>query len=140
MEIKEQPKLLFKGVDFISVNYNSFGKRDGDLDVNFSASPKVFHPEGEPNIFKIILDVNASVEGFFNIELRAIGHFEITSEINQVIKSTMINANAPAIVFPYVRAFLSSFTANLGNGIGAITIPTQFFKGKLDVTSVISEE
>jgi hypothetical protein len=35
-------------------------------------------------------------------------------------------------MFPYIRAFISIFTANLGNTTNGILIPTQFFKGNMD--------
>ncbi len=34
-------------------------------------------------------------------------------------------------MFPYVRAFVTTLTSNLGNVTGSLTIPTQFFHGEL---------
>ena len=69
----------------------------------------------------------------FKLNLRSVGYFELSQEIleNPNIKEQLINTNAPAIVFPYIRSFISMFTANLGT-IPSLTIPTQFFKGKLE--------
>ena len=44
-----------------------------------------------------------------------------------------IDINAPAIMFPYVRAFLSTLTANLGAGFPPIILPPQIFQGELEV-------
>ena len=50
---------------------------------------------------------------------------------NENIKEQLIHTNAPAIVFPYLRSFISMFTSNLGT-IPSLTLPTHFFKGKLE--------
>jgi len=36
-------------------------------------------------------------------------------------------------MFPYIRSFISTLTANLGSVVGTLVIPTQFFKGELEV-------
>ena len=35
-------------------------------------------------------------------------------------------------MFPYIRSFISTLTANLGNVTGPLTIPIQFFNGVLE--------
>jgi preprotein translocase subunit SecB len=71
----------------------------------------------------------------------AVGNFEISSdEVTEEIRKTLINANATAIMFPYIRAFIATFTANLGHTTGAIDIPTKFFKGNIKEFSPTAEE
>ena len=54
---------------------------------------------------------------------------------DQNLRSTFINTNAPAIMFPYIRSFISTLTSNVGNVTGTLNIPPQFFKGNLPVLS-----
>lgn len=132
MEIKDQPKLKFLGVDIINVQFASFkNKKDSKIDIQ--VEPQVFLPSNLPESFKIIMKVLLAGAEEFRLELIAIGNFEIstTDEITSEIRKSFINANATAIMFPYIRAFINTFTANLGNTTGAITIPTKFFKGEI---------
>lgn len=43
-------------------------------------------------------------------------------------------------MFPYIRSFITTLTANLGDVTGTLTIPTQFFKGELKEIDSIEEE
>jgi preprotein translocase subunit SecB len=132
MEIKDQPKLRFHGVDIINVLFTSMGlKKESKIDIQ--VEPQVFMPTDHPEVFKIIMKVNLTGEESFRLELVALGNFEISfsEEITPEIRKNLINANATAIMFPYIRAFISTFTANLGNTTGSISIPTKFFKGEI---------
>lgn len=63
-------------------------------------------------IFQIILE-NKEKSVFIRVE--AHNHFEINQEITKEFEnSAFINVNAPAIAFPYVRAFISNLTLNAG--------------------------
>ena len=132
MEIKNQPKLRFMGVDIINVNFiSSTLKKESKIDIK--VEPQVFLPADHPDIFKIIMKVILTGEENFHLDLVAVGNFEVSSveEVTSEIRNNLINANATAIMFPYIRAFISTFTANLGDTTGAITIPTKFFKGEI---------
>ncbi|GBD88123.1 hypothetical protein BMS3Abin03_02057 [bacterium BMS3Abin03] len=78
------------------------------------------------------MKVELNADEYFNLQLLAIGNFEISGEkITKKIRKDFINANAPAIMFPYIRSFITAFTSNLGNVTGSIVIPTKFFKGEM---------
>jgi preprotein translocase subunit SecB len=78
------------------------------------------------------MDVSVHCEGFFNLNLVGIGTFEFDKDFeDDKLKKTFVNANAPAIMFPYVRSFVTTLTTNLGNVTGPLVIPTQFFQGDL---------
>jgi len=140
MEIKDQPKLRFKGVDIINVNFvSSEFKKESHIDVQ--VEPQVFFPKDRPEMFKIIMKVTLKAEEHFQLDLVALGNFEIgdVEEVTKEIRDKLINANSTAIMFPYIRAFISTFTANTGNTTGAITIPTKFFKGEIKEFTPSSE-
>ena len=137
MEVSHQPKLRFHGVDFIHIKFSTERQYDGSSSIDLNIEPKVFYPEGGNQIFKIFMDVSVHCEGFFNLNLVGIGTFEFDKEFeDQKLKKTFVNANAPAIMFPYVRSFVTTLTTNLGNVTGPLVIPTQFFHGDLPEISV----
>lgn len=133
MEVSNQPKLRFYGADFSNVHFNGFKQYDGESKIDLSVEPKVFYDSDNQKMFKIIMDVKLICKDYFELLLVGIGTFEFDHEVsNQKNKKSFVNANAPAIMFPYVRAFISMLTTNLGSVTGPLTIPTQFFQGELE--------
>lgn len=133
MEIKEQNKLAFLGVEFINVNFNSIAKvSKGIPEINVNVEPRLFLPKDNNTDFHILMRVSVDSEDFFELSLVAIGSFSVVGKkVSEETRQGFINENAPAIMFPYVRSFISTFTSNLGDVTGRIQIPTQFFKGDL---------
>lgn len=139
MEVLNQPKLIFHGVDIINIKLNSIKQYDNQTTIDLDIQPKVFYPEDE-NFFKIFMEVQIKSEEFFELNLVGIGNFELDKEIaDENLKKTFVGTNAPAIMFPYIRSFITTLTANLGNVTTALTIPTQFFKGDLPEINIEQE-
>lgn len=134
MEAKEQIKLKFHGVDIPVVLLNSEkSKAQSDsVEISVSISAKAFYPKENENWFKIVQEINLSCQDFFNLSVVGVGSFELANDIDQNIRKSFININAPAIMFPYMRSFISTLTSNIGNVTGAIVLPPHFFKGNLD--------
>ena len=130
-KIEKQDNLRFDGVKFYSVHFDILGIPKENTEIDLDISPKVMYNTSTQ--FNNIYDVNLSVDEVFKLQLKAVGYFEMSEELleNEIIKEQMVNTNAPAIVFPYLRSFISMFTSNLGT-IPTLTLPTQFFKGKLE--------
>jgi preprotein translocase subunit SecB len=62
----------------------------------------------------------------FTMKIVAVAHFSTDSEIDPEFRdSSFIRINAPAIAFPYVRAFISNLTLN--SGYDPIVLPTYNF-------------
>jgi len=132
MEVSNQPKLLFLGVDFVNLKFDTFQQYDNKTEIDLKIEPKVFYPEKEETIFRIFMEVSLVCKDFFSLTIVGIGNFQFDKEFeDEKLKKIFVNANAPAIMFPYVRAFIATLTANLGNVTGMLTIPTQFFQGDL---------
>lgn len=131
MSIKNQIKLKFVSVDFPVVNFHSDRQLTESQGIDISIEPKVFFPKEHSNHFKIIQEVNVSVADTFNLFILAIGSFELNEVSDEKLKSNFVNINAPAIMFPYIRAFISTLTSNLGNVTGTLNIPPQFFTGEI---------
>ena len=83
----------------------------------------------------ILIEVKLKSEGFFDLNLLALGNFMLSDDTDENLGKALTNANAPAIMFPYVRSFISTLTANLGNTTTLMVIPTQAFKGTLDIVN-----
>ena len=134
MEINKQIKLKFHGVDFPVVNFQSekVSSKIEDLDIKMNFNPKVHYPKDHPTFFRIVQEINLESDKNFSLFIVAVGTFEIGESTDSETKKSFVNLNAPAIMFPYVRSFISTLTGNLGNVIGTLTIPPQLFQGNLE--------
>jgi preprotein translocase subunit SecB len=136
MVTQDQKLLKFHGVDIVKVEFVSedeFVAGKCAIDLNIDA--KVYYPKERPNHFNIMMNVTVESENVFLLNIYSIASFEFAKNIDEEIKKNFINVNAPAIVFPYLRSFITSFTSNLGSTIPPITIPIRFFKGKMEEIS-----
>ena len=131
MKVSPQSKLLFHGVDIVDVQLSATRPNEPGRTIDFNVAPHVFYPEGEPDQFRIVVDAQLKSEGFFTLGVKAIGYFEFEPETEPEQRKDYINRNAVAMVFPYLRAFIATLSANAGNSVGAIVLPTQFFSGDL---------
>ena len=133
MNIENQPLLKFVGVDFPHLVFDLKKPMHGEHRVEASCSPVAIYDKRQPHTFRIVMEVIVSVENVMHLSLRAIGTFETSSDIDETTKEGFINSNSVAIMFPYVRAFISTLTANVGGINGSVVLPPQFFKGKLEI-------
>lgn len=60
-------------------------------------------------------------ENNFNLKMLCIGVFDYDTDDEELLLN-FISLNGPAIVFPYIRSFISSYTAL--SGFDTITLPT----------------
>ena len=133
MEVTDQPNLRFEGVDFVEVSFKSQNFYKGEKNIDIHIEPKLAIDKKNPNAFQIIMNVELSCKDVFDLNLVGIGYFLLESEnLDEKMRNSFLNVNAPAIMFPYVRSFISTLTSNLGNITGALTIPPQFFKSTLE--------
>lgn len=135
MEIKEQTRLRFIGMDFPSIELKSkkpfVETEDNKVDVEIT--PMFFTPKTPKNQFKIIMQAELSVEHHFELKIVGIGTFELSKEdVSEEERKVFVNANATAIVFPYMRAIIATLTSNVGKVITPILLPPRFFKGELE--------
>jgi preprotein translocase subunit SecB len=74
--------------------------------------------------FGIIFDISINDEkGDFNLKTKITAHFEANSPINDDFQnSSFVKISAPAIAFPYIRAFISNITLN--SGYNPIMLPS----------------
>lgn len=141
MEVSNQPNLMFHGVDFVHIKFNTNQQYDGKTGIDLNVEPKVFYPDDNNLLFKIFMEISITCEGFFDLNLVGIGNFEFNKDFEDAdLKRMFINTNAPAIMFPYVRSFITTLSSNIGNVTGPLVIPTQFFQGDLPELSIEDTE
>lgn len=135
MDVKVQPILKFQGIDIVNVNVNLLNpfNYEEQPPIDLAIVPKVFYPDDSPNEFTIIIDLKVGSKDFFNIAIVAFGRFTLNKPAIEPEAKPFIDMNAPAIMFPYVRSFLSTLTANLGAGFPPIILPPHFFQGELEI-------
>lgn len=133
MDVQAQPRLGFLGFDVIKADFKSQKPFEGTEDVDISVNARVYYPSDSDTMFSILMDVSVGVQDVVSLDVQGIGSFEVRGEdIDTEKRKLFVNVNAPAIVFPYMRAFIATLTANCGKSIIPLTIPTQFFKGDLE--------
>jgi preprotein translocase subunit SecB len=134
MDETNQLILKFLGTDIVKVNVslkNPFN-HDEHPPVEISIKPKVFYPDDNLEQFTIIIDLDVTSRDYFTISIVSFGRFSLNKPVSEPGSKLFIDVNAPAIMFPYVRAFLSTLTANLGRSFPPIILPPHFFQGELE--------
>lgn len=119
-------KINFLGFNILKSNFEIIKPihNDVSLSVGFTPSGEIIKEEK-----KFILKLSVSITNeCINIKIDSVAHFDIT-DIGE--NYSFLYLNAPALLFPYLRAYISTLT-NL-SGIEPITLPT------LNLTSLKEE-
>lgn len=90
-----------------------------DLSVGFRPSGKLYMENQMFNL-ELAVSISDSSEGF-KVEIESVGFFKFEN-IEKENLSSFLYYNAPAILFPYLRAYISSLTTL--SGIKPIVLPT----------------
>jgi preprotein translocase subunit SecB len=121
-------RIQFKNIQFTEVKYDIF---DSDEDItsnlNLSLNIRNIFKDEQKNDFAIefLVDLHNESKSFI-FHLKAVAYFSTPDEIDEDFKkSPFIAINAPAIAFPYVRAFISTVTIN--SGYNPVVLPSLNF-------------
>jgi preprotein translocase subunit SecB len=132
-EIKENSELTFNGIEIFNVQFNMEQEYDKETPIDLNMKPQVFFPDtNNKRIFSIVLDTTLEAKGFFVLSVSAVGNFTMGESVQEATQKQFIHVNAVAIMFPYIRAFIATLTANLGSSFEKITLPIHFFQGELE--------
>ena len=89
---------------------------------SFDLSTSQFFSDDISKSFSIFFEIEIR-DVHFNLQLEAIFVFELDNEIDENFKlSDFPKINAPAIAFPYLRAFISNLT--LQSGFNPVVLPS----------------
>lgn len=114
-------KFQFKGFNITKTVIERNDKQPSPkISIGFDPHAKIHQKE---NLFELFLGVKIEDENkAFNIEIVSSAEFEFDSDINKEILNSLFYINAPAILFPYIRAYISTLTTL--SGFETITLPT----------------
>ena len=133
-------KSSFSFVDFVINECSLDFKKDRTSDFNINFDPSGNH-YSKTNTFKLFLNVKVinSLKELL-IEIKTESTFQFSDNLPNLMKFFTINA--PAIIFPYIRSFISSLSVQSGHK--PIIIPTLNLSGLAKVLEsnikVIEEE
>ncbi|MGB5982687.1 MAG: protein-export chaperone SecB [Nonlabens sp.] len=92
----------------------------------FTLRPRALLSRKEEKI-NIHIDLTLKdIDNMFFIKLSATGLFDFDFQ-DETYLNSFISINGPAIIFPYIRSFISSFTAL--SGLDTVTLPTLNLSG-----------
>lgn len=85
----------------------------------------------DKSVYQLVLEVKVTTESNrFSADIKAIGIFHFPEGEDKLTLGNFFYVNAPAILFPYVRAYITSLTAL--SGLGSEIIPTLNLTGLAD--------
>ncbi|MCG8762516.1 hypothetical protein G1L02_02040 [Tenacibaculum finnmarkense] len=108
-------------VNFVVTKFQ-FEKQQIDIESNsFEITPQAVISRKNKQ-FHINIDLEIKdAENDLNLKMLCVGVFDYDTEKEDELLSFM-SINGPAIIFPYIRGFVSNFTAL--SGFSTITLPT----------------
>lgn len=121
--MSEIQEVQFRFVNFLVRESHIVVKEQGEhkIAVNFNANGYVFKNLNQFHL-ELIVEIKEEAEKF-HIHLNTISIFEFPAEADiEAYKANFFTLNAPAIAFPYIRAYISNLTAQ--SGLFTITLPT----------------
>ena len=126
-------QLLFEGVQIVEVEFKTMdGEFLKDSPVQFKIRPTVLHDKDDKTIFTLIMNASIISENIFTLKFIAIGNFRFEEEdLNPDVRKKLVDFSAPAIMFPYIRSFVTTFTAAIGSLPKPLVIPPQFFQTEI---------
>lgn len=102
------------------IDLSTDGQVSGDLNVEFTQT--LGEDQGECKM-KLMMETKISdANNYMTVMVRSEGFFEFDKDLPDVQKDNFFRVNAPAILFPYVRAYISTLTAL--SGINPVILPT----------------
>jgi preprotein translocase subunit SecB len=112
-----QAKIRLDLVQFVSVSFetNSVDK-DVTKEVSLSMELSIERNTGNNTSFRVVFDISLhSPQNELRLNLKAIALFVTTETISdEFLHSPLAKVNAPAIAFPFIRAYIANFTLNCG--------------------------
>ncbi len=127
----DKSKFQFKGF-FIKrslIEHDETKKASGKFSIDFEPKGSIIKKDAN---FRLQLGIKITdTEKVINIDITAIADYTFSEEINTEELNQYFYVNAPALLFPYIRAYITTLT-NL-SGMKSINLPT------LNLTSLGAE-
>ncbi len=114
--------LKFIGFEIVKVLFDRSDKiiKEGEFEVNIKHRTQT--KKDNHNLFRVVFVINIdSKNNAFSLQVEAMGNFKIVGNPSLSTRNNYINLSSPSIIYPYLRAFISTIT--LHSGMHPITIP-----------------
>jgi preprotein translocase subunit SecB len=129
--IEQVAKFRFLGYKILKSSIEVQEGATGTLNIAFTRANFV---EESTNIFKSQIDIAiTNNEESVKIDVSAIGSFEFDNDLPADERKAFFNSNAPAILFPYVRAYIGALTSL--SGMNPVLLPTLNLSGRREPLS-----
>lgn len=117
---QEKSKFKFEGykITHSELNLSDLTSECDEFSIGIKAKGKI---QGERFYLTLDTTVGSRDEGI-SANVVMVGEFTFNNEINNEMLGGLFCTNAPAIMFPYIRAYVSTLTAL--SGIDTVIIPT----------------
>lgn len=106
--------------------YFSGNKVSKNIELGFSPKGVVL---SDKKIFILSLETSINDKDIFKVDLEAEAQFEYDDAFGESLEK-FLTTNAPALLFPYIRAYISNITAL--SGIPPVVLPTINMAGLSD--------
>ncbi len=128
MENSEKSQFQFRNyiIKKSLIEINNVPKKHSDINIKFNPKGII---DSKNNTFNLEFQtIMTSVDNSINIDVILSANFIFDSNISKDVLDALFYSNAPALIFPYVRAYISTLTSI--SGISTLTLQT------LNMTSI----
>lgn len=127
--MQAQPQLRFDGFWVHHLDFtHTTTKKDGEYNINLHRDIKYPNLENKnlfQLVFTIVMQNTDTNPAQIILNLTVVGGFEMIGELSEEVIKTFQEISAPTIVFPYIRALISTVTLQFG--LNPITLPVMSF-------------
>lgn len=103
-------KVIFNGYEIQNFILNKENNIPKEKKGNLTIRKKIMENPKKENEYCLIMNLEMYTEDS-KIDITINGYFDISKNIEEDIKDYFLQISAPAIVYPYIRTFISNVTA-----------------------------
>ncbi|MEI7811773.1 MAG: protein-export chaperone SecB [Ignavibacteria bacterium] len=133
----EKSQFLFLGYRISRIDFNLTDDfNPNQFEIKFDVNHKQNFFTDKPGLVEVVLDITVkSTDGRLSFFLTIKGGFQAESSISKELLSSLAKINAPAILFPFARAIITSYTAQAN--IPAIILPAINFAAPPEASDLL---
>jgi len=109
-----QNAFQFLGFNVINIVFERpIGLVSGEFSINLEHIAQI--SSADSSLFQVIFIVTvADKDNAFNLQVKAVSDFKVVGDVQNDIFENFMKINAPAIAYPYLRAFISNLALQAG--------------------------
>lgn len=106
----DKDKVIFNGYEIQNFTLNKENNIPKDKKGNLTIRKKIMENPKKENEYCLIMNLEMYTENS-KIDITINGYFDISKKMEDDVKDYFLQISAPAIVYPYIRTFISNVTA-----------------------------